>query len=105
MREVARHLGITYETTLETPTILGRPWGGNSRSTDDDFEGIDPRPVDAYRENISPLNIALVNKYFSTLIKKYNYDLIKEKPHKTWLPSGLELPYSYFLNRRLLLAN
>lgn len=105
IREITRFLGIDDGASLRRPTILGQPWGGNSRTTGEDFTGIDTRPVDAYKGNISALDIALINRFFSHFLDRYGYPTLGDPGMATWLPSGLESPYSYYCNRRLLVHN
>jgi hypothetical protein len=102
IERLARHVGIEPHSSLLHPTILGEPWGGNSRTTEEQFDGIDPRPVDSFRGNISSIDIALVNRFFSTLMKKYGYEKVPTPHLKKWLPSGLESPIAYVANRHLL---
>jgi len=102
IERLARHVGIEPHSSLLHPTILGEPWGGNSRTTEEQFDGIDPRPVDSFRGNISSIDIALVNRFFSTLMEKYGYEKLPTPHLKKWLPSGLESPIAYAANRHLL---
>ncbi|MCS3861652.1 hypothetical protein GGP86_001430 [Salinibacter ruber] len=102
VEKLAHHIGVEPHSTLLRPTILGKPWGGNSRTTEEEFDGIDPRPVDSFRANISSIDIALVNRFFSTLMEKYNYEKLPTPSLKKWLPSGLESPFAYVENRYLL---
>lgn len=102
MAAVADDIGVSEHPSLHRPTILGRPWGGNSRSTQGDFDGIDQSPVDAFRDQISAVDIALINRFFLHLINKYKYRKLEISNFKKWIPSGLELPTSYYENRRLL---
>jgi hypothetical protein len=102
VEKLANHIGIDPHSSLLRPTILGKPWGGNSRTTEEDFEGIDPRPVDSFRGNIAAIDMALVNRFFSTLMEKYDYEMLPTPSLKKWLPSGLESPLAYIENRYLL---
>ena len=99
MAEVADHIDIGEHPTLQEPTFLGRMWGGNSRSTQGSFEGIDETPVDTYRGQISTIDIALVNRYFSPLLSEYKYERHATPKFRIWIPSGFESPVSYLKNR------
>lgn len=102
VEKLAYHIGIEPHSSLLRPTILGKPWGGNSRTTEEEFDSIDPRPVDSFRGNIAAIDIALVNRFFSTLMEKYDYEMIPTPNFRKWFPSGLEFPLAYVENRRLL---
>lgn len=101
MRWVAKCIGVDFDDILLRPTILGEPWGGNSRSVDESFEGIDRRPLTVWKENISDLDVALVNRYFSEFMKKRKYELRPSSSTK-WLPLKWEMPHNYIRNRFLL---
>lgn len=105
MREVAEFLGIGFADSLLRPTFGGRPWRGNPRSVEDDLRGIDPRPVDAFREQISPLDVALVNRFFSPFLEKHGYERLPDPGARKWLPLVWELPTMYVHNRALLFTN
>jgi hypothetical protein len=100
--EIAQHVGIEYQSTLLRPTMMGQLWGGNSRTTEEEFEGIDPRPVDSFQGNISAIDVALVNRFFSKFMEKYDYKTMPTPHLRKWLPSGLESPAAYLANRYLL---
>lgn len=102
MDSVATFLDISYQPSLTEPTILGRPWKGNPRSVEGELEGIDPRPVDAYRERIASFLVAVVNRHFSYLLDRYGYEQLEVKTGKAWLPMRWETPWHYWENRRLL---
>lgn len=105
MREVADFLGLPFRDSMTRPTIGGRPWGGNSRTVEEEFEGVDPRPVDAFRDQIAPLDVALVNRYFGPMLARYGYERLPDPGWRKWLPVGLEPPNLYVGNRLLLYTN
>lgn len=105
MREVADFLGIRFAGSLLRPTFGGRPWRGNPRSVEDELRGIDSRPVDAFREQISPLDVALVNRFFSPFLEKHGYERLPDPGWRTWLPLVWEPPAMYVHNRALLFTN
>lgn len=102
VEEIAQHVDIEYQSTLLRPTMMGQLWGGNSRTTEEEFEGIDPRPVDSFRGNISAIDVALINRFFSEFMEKYDYKTMPTPHLRKWLPSGLEFPAAYLANRYLL---
>lgn len=101
-RELADFLELPWKPSMLRPTIGGRPWGGNSRTVDEAFEGIDPRPVDAFRDQIAPLDVAVVNRYFGPMLERHGYDRLPDPGWRKWLPVGLEPPNLYVDNRVLL---
>jgi len=102
IREVADYIDISFSKSLLKPTILGRPWRGNSNTQSSDFTGIDPRPVSAFEGNMHPFDKAVINRFFSPILKKYDYKLQPTSNWKAWLPAGWEHPVSYVRNRYLL---
>jgi protein-tyrosine sulfotransferase len=102
MRHIADFLEIEFLESLLQPTICGIPWGGNPRSIDEQFKGIDPRPATAFESKISAVDVALINRYFSYFIEKYGYDEIATPKLKQWLPVKWETPIAYLKNRAFL---
>lgn len=102
MRELADFLELPFRPSMLRPTVAGRPWGGNSRTVDGEFDGVDPRPVDAFRDQIAPLDVALVNRYFGPALERHGYDRLPDPGWRKWLPVGLEPPNLYVGNRVLL---
>lgn len=103
LKRLADHLEIGYRPSLQSPTILGRPWAGNPQTVETSFEGIDPRPVDAFRDEISPLQVALVNRFFSPFMARHGYSRIEVGSVKPWLPMRWEAPWHYCRSRWLWL--
>jgi protein-tyrosine sulfotransferase len=74
MQEIAGFLGIKFNESMSTPTILGRAWGGNSSAKGEVYSGIDPKPLHRWKKVLGPQEIYIVNKYFSKTIRQYGYD-------------------------------
>lgn len=102
LKKISRFLGIRFDQILKEPTMLGDTWYGNSRSTNKDFSSIDPKPATAFRQKISDIDIAIINRYFSYFIKKYGYKKMKSSLIKAFMPSIYEFPHTYIINRSLL---
>lgn len=102
MRELAEFLELPFRPSMLRPTIGGRPWGGNSRTVDGEFEGVDPRPVHAFRDQIAPLDVAVVNRYFGPMLERHGYERLPDPGWRKWLPVGIEPPNLYVGNRVLL---
>ena len=73
MREIAKHTDIPFSADLLTPTDLDGLWTGNS-SSGQAFEGISPRPIDAWQAHIHPLETAFVNQLFPHVLRDYGYE-------------------------------
>lgn len=102
MKSLAAFLGISFRSSLTEPSIMGRPWRGNPQSVQGGLQGVDPRPVDAFEEQIEPFLVAVVNRYFSHLLDEYGYDRMDVGKLMRWLPMRWETPWHYWANRRLL---
>lgn len=74
MKGIADFLGIAYTETMQQPTILGEPWGGNS-SAKEVYSGIDSKPLRRWKTVLNDQEIYIVTKYFSEVIQKYGYEL------------------------------
>ncbi|MEL6338649.1 MAG: sulfotransferase [Myxococcota bacterium] len=101
MRRVAKHLGIRFEETMMTPTVLGKPWGGNSSSSTR-FQRVSSDSLEAYRERIPAIDIAIINKLFSGVMNKWDYELVPKPRLRHWIPSLREDPLTYLENRYFL---
>lgn len=101
LKILAERVGIEHHPSLLSPTMLGRPWRGNPKSVDDELEGIDPRPVDAFRDRIAPLQVALINRFFGPFLEEHGYEKIDPGKVRPWLPMWLELPWHYVAHRWL----
>ncbi len=97
MRKVAGFAGIGYSDTLITPTALGENWSGNSMSGKD-FNGISTAPLTAWRKQIYPLEVALVNQIFAHIQRDYRYERIPVEG-SLYKPCPQERPSTYLANR------
>ena len=66
-------LDLDRRDSLLQPTFLGRPWGGNSTS-DVTFTGISAARIARWRDDILPLEAALVNKYLPHVLRDFGYE-------------------------------
>lgn len=102
MRTVSEVLGVPFAESMLEPTYWGRPWGGNSRSVDESFTGVDPRPASAFKDDVSDLHIRLVNRFFGSILEKYDYQRLTPSRYGFWIPDKIEDPVNYILNRTLV---
>ncbi|HKL38903.1 MAG TPA: sulfotransferase [Bacteroidales bacterium] len=81
MKKLCGFLDIRYDPHLLEPTLLGRPWKGNSWHSPE-LDGIDTRPLNEWKKHISGGEVRLLNRYFRGLIDRH---------------FELQLPYSSLL--------
>jgi hypothetical protein len=99
MLKIANFVKIEFNKFLLQPTILGKPWHGNS-SRGIEFSGISSKNMNAWRKEIKSLEVMYVNRLFSHILKKYNYKKIVTT--KKWIfPEICEYPHIYILNRAI----
>ena len=99
MREVADYLEIPFLDCLLQPTVLGKPWLGNS-SRGLKFLGISPKNLDLWKEEINHLEKYYVNKYFSFILDDYGYS--RTSIDRSYLfPVAREKVSTYLLNRSI----
>ncbi len=100
VRKLATFLGIAYDEVLLQPTIGGEPWGGNSWKVAA-FDRIDRRPLTHWQEDISKLEVRLINHYFGDVLRDFGFERIESR-EKIWKPiDWSERPIEYVVNRLL----
>jgi len=72
MAGVADFLDLPFTDTLLTPSVMAAPWEGNS-TVDKGFTGISTRPLTAWKTDITPLEIHLVNRLFAHVLSDFGY--------------------------------
>lgn len=70
MQKLCSFLEIRYEQSLLKPTLLGKPWGGNSWHSPR-LDGIDTLPLHQWKKHISGGELRLLNRHFRDLIDRY----------------------------------
>lgn len=100
IESLAEALKLPFTAGLLQPTLLAEPWEGNS-SSGRRFEGISGARRDRWREEISALEAAVVNRYLSHLSVELGYPQF-EHPGTVYRPATGERPKEYFANRLLL---
>jgi len=102
MRSVAKFLGIPFDPVLLSPTLAGKPWGGNSMQGDA-FRGIEPSAVERWREDITPFEVALVNARLGGVLRDFEYERVEPRSRlRTYLPQRRERLLTWIANRVLL---
>jgi hypothetical protein len=103
MRRVASFLGITVTDGLTTPTLQGRPWASNSTTTVG-VSRVERSPSEAWRRDINPLEIELVNRISPVTRHAFGYQTLSPPRTPLW-PVPKERPRTYLRNRALLEAS
>lgn len=76
MRELANRVGLSWDDSLLWPTSRGVPWKGNSTSNRC-FEGIDASPLDAWKDEITPLEVHWINRMLGHVLARFGYARIR----------------------------
>ena len=97
MKKVANHLEMPFEPSMLIPSTLGEVWKGNSMSGLA-FDGISSHPLEAWKQNIYPLEIVLVNLLLPHVLRKFGYELMQPSS-SPFLPMKGERLKKYLANR------
>jgi hypothetical protein len=100
MMELCRFLEIDFNPVLLKPSIIGETWGGNSWSNEF-FTGINTKPLQRWKTEITPGEIRLLNKHFSPVINRFFSST--ERGGSLFLPFHVSeyKPWVYLGNRML----
>ncbi|MBS3769635.1 MAG: sulfotransferase [Bacteroidales bacterium] len=100
MEKLCDFLGIQFDPVLLRPTLLNQFWQGNSWHYSD-FTGIDKRPMNKWKEEISKVEIRFLNKFFGSFIKRYFH--MEESKAPVWKPLHVsEYKITNYLANRVL---
>ncbi|MFQ5576765.1 MAG: sulfotransferase [Anaerolineae bacterium] len=99
MRIVADFAGLEFAEHLLAPTVMGRPWGGNSTSGQQ-FTAVSARPLTGWQGAIHPLEVNFVNALFGHVLRDYGYERV-EPAGSVYRPDRPEKPATYLANRWL----
>ncbi|MFB6258246.1 MAG: sulfotransferase [Flavobacteriales bacterium] len=97
MSWVAEQLGLTFYPSLLTPSYLGTEWKGN-RVSGEPLEGLSRERIDAWRDEISPVEIRLLNRGLGRMIEDSGYERTPS-PKGFWKKQKGELFKTYLSNR------
>lgn len=100
MMAICDQLGIEYDGGMTRPTFLGEPWGGNSTSGRT-FEGVSESRADAWKREITPLEIEAVNRCFKSVLRDYRYP-VESRRRGLWQPRRGESVRVYLRNRGMI---
>ncbi|MGM0529782.1 MAG: sulfotransferase family protein [Bacteroidota bacterium] len=100
MEKLSEFLGIQFDPVVLKPTLQSRLWQGNSWHYSD-LIGIDKRPLNQWKEEISKVEIRFLNRFFAPFIERY-FHLEKSKA-PVWKPMHVsEYKVTHYLANRLL---
>jgi hypothetical protein len=88
---------LGWEQILQTPTLNGEAWGGNS-TTGKKFSGISADHIDRWKQQIDPVEVYYINRLFPFVIKDYGYEFY-EKDGSFWAKAKGENLKRYIANR------
>lgn len=100
MKNIADFLDIDFERSLVEPSSMGEPWRGNS-SHNQNFSGISSSQNDRWHNEITSLEVQLVNLRLWPILEKFNYERVEASNH-VLRPNKKERPIIYLKNRALL---
>lgn len=102
MRRLAEFLGIEFTPGLLSLTECGAPvmrggWSVGRHASNTISSG----PLDAWREQLSPLVVRLVNRHFADVFEAYGFEVVSTKPGLWRRMDRAERPRTYVANRLL----
>lgn len=98
LNKICSFLDIKIEPTLLKPTLSGEVWRGNN-SAGVEFEGISKERLNGWQEEITPLEIDMINRYCGHYLATFNYEMVE--PMQTIFPNKKEGLKTYTYNRLL----
>ncbi|WP_199245679.1 sulfotransferase [[Phormidium] sp. ETS-05] len=99
MRTISDFVGIEFTEDLLTPTLMGKPWGGNS-STGKSFTKISTAPLSSWKSQVEDLEVRLVNTFLEPVLERFGYEMVTPQKSKYYLIKG-ESWKNYAKNRSL----
>lgn len=78
MKDISRFCDISFSEELLTPTIMGRPWKGNS-TTGKSFRGVSDENLGKWKNKILPMEVYYINKLFPFLLDDFGYEPVREQ--------------------------
>jgi protein-tyrosine sulfotransferase len=100
-RDICSRLGVGFAPSMLVPTVLGRPWGGNSSSRADFGSAVSQQPLREWESKISDIEVALVNRHLSDVMATLGYGA-RRSGQRWLLPATNEGARAYLANRLCL---
>ena len=82
MEDVCKFLEISFSERVLSPTIFGRPWGGNNYNAVR-FKGAASSNVGRWKERITDHEAKLIEYHFEEFMKKFKYPVLFNLREKT----------------------
>jgi len=101
MQSLAEFLEIGFGPGLLEPTVMGKPWGGNSTSGRQ-FDGVSRSPLSHWQSEIHPLEADLISQLFGHVLRDHSYDPYVPSG-SVYLPMPREGVRTFLVNRWLWL--
>lgn len=103
LRDICAKLGIGYSASMLVPTVLGKPWGGNSSSRTDFGSTISRQPLSHWENAITDIEVGLVNRHLPDVMARMGYR--SHRPRRHWIfPAANERARAYLANRLCMIA-
>ncbi|MBD3225810.1 MAG: hypothetical protein GF313_13865 [Caldithrix sp.] len=99
MEDISNFLEIPFKPILLEPTLLGKKWQGNSTSGKK-FVGVSSENLNRWKNEITSLEINMINTWFDFILKDYQYERLTPKK-SLMVPEKNELFKRYIQNRLL----
>ena len=106
MRKLCEFLEIQFHPNLLEITLGGQPkarmgWSVGQHETN----RISTKPLEAWKKQLPPLAIRLVNQYFQDVIEDYGFEYVPSNTFVLKPFSRSEKPLTYVANRMLFMPN
>lgn len=99
MHDLADFLELDFDNSFLHPTELSQPWDGNSTFCQSQAT-VSEVAANRWKKDIRPFEVALVTAGLGPALRYWGYEVVS--PNSTgWLPSRIENPATYVLNRML----
>jgi hypothetical protein len=99
MKNVSRSINLEFHKNLLQPSMFGKSWTGNSTSGKS-FNGVSSRNLNAWKNEITGLEVEIVNHYFKHVLVAFGIEQQTNKGN-TLVPSKGESPKVWLFNRTL----
>jgi len=100
MERIAEFLEVEFLEVLLRPTLMGKPWGGNSTGGKG-FSGVSAAPLEHWKREVNDLEIHLVNRMLAHVLDRFGYERMVPR-RSAVLPVKGEKPSTWLRNRILL---
>ena len=98
MIKISQFLNIPFNENLLSPTVNGKRWEGNS-TQNKKFTGVSNERVARFDNRLTKVEVEIINRLFSFIIKDYGYKPILDKKGSFFMPAKNERPRIYLYNR------